>query len=200
MREGRAIAYRVGNTEDLELARRARRDDAAAGIVARRLLPRIRHTVRLLVDGHPDAGDLVQQCMLAIIEGLGGYSGSGSLEGWAGGICYRVVMRQMKRRRRSDRMLVPMPESVEAQAADPASESVRARVGETLERHLARLPESRRAAVVLHAVYGYKVSEVAGITEAAVDTVRDRLRTGLRDLRASLARDPVARDLLKGGR
>jgi RNA polymerase sigma-70 factor (ECF subfamily) len=183
------------HADDLALARRAAMRDEEADILVRRLLPRIDRTVRLLVGGHEDAADLVQQCLLAILENLRSYRGTGSLEGWAGGVAYRVVMRQMKRTRRAERALVAIPGGIEARGPDPAGQSLSSEIGGTLELHVSRLPLERRTALVLHLVQGYTVSEVAGLTGAPENTIRDRLRVGLRELRRSLATDPAAREL-----
>ena len=65
-------------------------------------------------------------------------------------------------------------------------------------KHLSKLPEKRRHTLVLRLAYGYSVAEVAAITDAPVNTVRDRIRVGLKELRQSIARDPAADELMGG--
>jgi RNA polymerase sigma-70 factor (ECF subfamily) len=54
--------------------------------------------------------------------------------------------------------------------------------------------------VVLHHVEGYGLPEIAEISGAPVNTVRDRLRIGRRQLRQRILADPEVRDWLKTGR
>ena len=64
-----------------------------------------------------------------------------------------------------------------------------------LEQHLAKLPDKRRSALVLRVLYGYSVAEVAEMTDAPLNTVRDRIRVGLRELRSSIVADPASAEL-----
>jgi DNA-directed RNA polymerase specialized sigma24 family protein len=50
--------------------------------------------------------------------------------------------------------------------------------------------------VVLHHVQGYGIVEVAEMTGAPVNTVRDRLRVGRRQLRKRILGDPALRGWL----
>jgi RNA polymerase sigma-70 factor (ECF subfamily) len=54
---------------------------------------------------------------------------------------------------------------------------------------LAELPEAQRTALVLRHVMGYSVSEIAEMTEASPNTVKDRLLRGSREMRRSIRRD-----------
>jgi RNA polymerase sigma-70 factor (ECF subfamily) len=171
-------------------------DNDAARRLLERIGPRVRHTVRLLVGRDGEVEDYTHACFVAILENLGKYRGTGPLEAWAGQLTYRVLMRQLKRRRRSERTVTLVAEDAGIVSTTPEREATRRSRHEMWSAHLGRLPEKRREALVLRLVHGYSVAEVARITEAPLNTVRDRIRVGLRELRRSLAADPAATELL----
>jgi len=181
--------------EDLELARAALRDRAAAQRLLVRLGPRVQHTVRLLVGRDQEVEDLVHGCLLAILENLRRYRGTGTLEAWAGQLTYRVLMRQLKKKRRNERTVALVTEDLGTDFADPEKETARLGVKGRLAEHMAALSDKRREALVLRVAYGYSVAEVAEMMDVPANTVRDRIRTGLKDLRRSISRDPAAREL-----
>jgi len=185
-------------SKDILLVRKARKDKQAAQALLERLLPKVRHMVYLLVGGDQDAGDLVQVCLVEILENLSRYRGEGSVEGWAGKISYRVIMRQMKRRRRSERILSLVAEEAGVAASDPAEQSARREIMERLRKHMQEIPVKRRITLILRLVYEHSVAEVAEITGVPVNTARDRLRVGLRELRSSLSNDPASMALISG--
>jgi len=182
--------------DDVRLARRAARDREAARELLERLGPRVRHTVWLLVGRDEEIEDLTNSCLLAILENAGKFRGTGPLEAWAGQLTYRVLMRLLKRKRRSDRTLTLVPEETGIATTNPEVEAARRGIADRLARHIARLPEKRRETLVLRLAYGYSVSEVAALTDAPVNTVRDRIRVGLKELRQSIARDPASAELM----
>lgn len=181
--------------EDLRLARKAVTDRKTAEVVMDRLAPRVRHTVRLLVGRDDEIEDLTHNCLLAIWENLAKYKGTGPLEAWAGQLTYRVLMRQLKRKRRNERTVSLVPEDRGISSANPEGSVASKGMMDRLEEHLQRLPDKRRRALVLRVLYGYSVSEVAQMTEAPLNTVRDRIRVGLKELRTSIVGDPASAEL-----
>jgi RNA polymerase sigma-70 factor (ECF subfamily) len=182
--------------EDVRLARRAGSDPKAVEEIVLRLAPRVRQTVWLLTGGSGDVEDLAHSCLLTILESLDKFRGTGPLEAWAGQLTYRVLMRALKRQRRSERTVSLVAEETGVAPTDPERETVRLGVNRALGRLLGRLPEKRREVLVLRVLYGYSVAEVAAMTATPVNTVRDRIRVGLKELRQALARDEEALDLL----
>lgn len=186
--------------EDLKLARDAQKDRMAAETLVERLAPRVRQTVLMAVGGDQEADDLTHVCLVEILENLGHYRGAGPLEAWAGRLTYRVLMRHLSRRRRSERTVALTSEEHGIAVSNPEHDASQERLRSRLKHHLQKLPEERRVTLVLRLVYQYSVAEVAEITNAPVNTVRDRIRVGLKELRQSLLRDPQATDFLKEGR
>jgi len=182
--------------DDLRIARDATADRDAARRLLERIGPRVRQTVRLLVGRDDEIEDYTHTCFLAILENLGKYKGTGPLEAWAGQLTYRVLMRQLKRRRRSERIVTLVAEETGTVTATPEREAARHSRADVWSAHLRKLPDKRRETLVLRLVYGYSVAEVAELTQAPLNTVRDRIRVGLKELRQSLAADPAAVEML----
>jgi RNA polymerase sigma-70 factor (ECF subfamily) len=186
----------AGALGDLRVARDATVDRDAARRLLERIGPRVRHTVRLLVGRDDELEDYIHSCFLAILENLGKYKGTGPIEAWAGQLTYRVLMRQLKRRRRNERTVTLVAEDTGVVLTTPEREVMQRSRTDLWAAHLGKLPEKRRETLVLRLVYGYSVAEVADLTGAPLNTVRDRIRVGLKELRQSLAVDPAALELL----
>ncbi len=184
------------NESDLRLAKAATKDRAAAEKILVRLEPRVRQSVRLAVGRDQDANDLVNICLLEILKNLGRYLGTGSLEAWAGRLSYRVMMRQLSRRRRRERTEPPVDFETGATEETPEGKASRAHLRKRLAAHFEKLPLERRQTLILRLVQGHSVAEVAQITDVPINTARDRIRVGLRELRKSLNKDPETHDYL----
>ena len=182
--------------QDLVLVREAQRSAKAKGELLDRLIPKVQQTIYWLVGGDAEAPDLINICLTEILVALRTYRGEGSVEAWAQRISYRVAMRQLKRRRARDRTfaLVDTPEA--AGFENPEREAVQKHLRERLQHHLLRLSPERRVTLALRVVNGHSVPEVAEITGVPLNTVRDRIQTGLRQLRKFLESDPELRGML----
>lgn len=185
------------NESDLRLAKAATEDRAAAEKVLVRLEPRVRQAVLLAVGRDQEAGDLVHICLLEILKNLGRYRGTGSLEAWAGRLSYRVMMRQLSRRRRRERTEPAIDFEAGVNEETPERRAGRSHLRERLAAHFEKLPWERRRTLILRLVHGYSVAEVAQITGVPLNTARDRIRVGLKELRTSLQRDPESHDYLE---
>jgi RNA polymerase sigma-70 factor (ECF subfamily) len=160
-----------------------------------RLLPRVRRTVGWLVGADRDADDFVQLALVEVLRSAGGFRGESSLETWADRIAVRTARHALRKRR--DREMV-----VVAEPRDDSGATGDADAGQLLRRDVARalscVPAERRVCLVLKLVYQYSVAEIAEMTGARVNTVRDRLRVGRRELRKAALRDPALRAFIAG--
>ncbi len=168
------------------IARAREGDRAAADALLRPLVPRIRNLVRYLVRGDSEVDDIAQLAMVAILRGLPGFRAEGAFLAWVDRIVVREAISQAKRGRRE-----------RAQRADAAPE-LRVVGGDTslAERYenrreaarlLDALPPEQRQAIVLHHVAGMSVPEVADALGLPFDTVKSRMRLGMKKLRAAHA-------------
>jgi RNA polymerase sigma-70 factor (ECF subfamily) len=172
---------------DLALAERARIDRTAAEEVLLRVRPRVQYAIRVLMKNDRDVDDVVGQTMLEILESIGNYKGKGSLEAWAGKIAFYTVTGHTKRRRMIERVMIPDTMDVGVNRITPEQETSRKRLREKLALTLEKLPAERRKTLVLRLVFGHSIAEIANLTNVPINTVRSRLRTGLRELRKSVS-------------
>lgn len=198
---------------DLALAEAAGRGDPRARrILADLLLNRVRTMVSYIVGTDQDADDLVQASLVEILMSAGSYRGEGQLSSWADRITVRTAMRML--RKRSAMKEVPAPDGDAAETVEPSgpydcpvlpqpAESqeqavARYQLRRRLAVHLGKLTPERRVAVALRWVHGYSLNEIAEFTDSSVNTVRDRLQVGKRQLQKAIATDPVLRDYKPG--
>src|SRR3569833_2933678 len=74
-------------------------DRAAAEVLCRELLPRVRNLVRYLVRGDSHVDDIAQEALIAVLRGLGTYRGDGKFESWVDRIVARTTFAALRRLR-----------------------------------------------------------------------------------------------------
>ncbi len=187
--------YQPDQDPDVSLARAAGRGDPdACRELAERLFDRTRTTVAYLCAGDRDADDLAQQSLVAVLKSARTFRGDCSLERWADRITIRTTLRRLKQRRWREGIVGLEAEPQPDHPVDPDRKLHRRLLRKRLAEVLGRLSEDRRTAVLLHWVHGYRVAEIAEITDTPVNTVRDRLRVGKKQLRKHLMKDPALAD------
>jgi RNA polymerase sigma-70 factor, ECF subfamily len=183
---------------DIEMTQAASRGDASA----RRdlvdvLMNQVRRTVSYLANPRGDAEDLAQLALIQILNSAGSFRGECTLGYWADRITVRTAMKQFRKRQRRDRLIQTVfPEELPPRRAvddDVALGQVRIRLSALLD----KLSDDRRTAVVLHHIQGYGIAEVAQMTDAPVNTVRDRLRVGRKQLKKRAMADSALRDWIR---
>ena len=162
------------------IAEAARGNRTAAGQLLEPLLPRVRNLVRYLTRGDSEVDDIAQQCLVAILRGLGQYRGDGSFLAWVDRVTVRRTFLELKkeRKRRAAWADVPAVEFLEGEGADPY---LRRR---DVVRLLDQLPDEQRRAIVLHHAVGFSISEVAELLGIPFDTAKSRIRLGIKKLRS----------------
>ena len=123
------------------------------------------------------------QTLLQVLESVGGYHGTGSLEAWAGRIAFHVVTKHMKRRWMTEKVVVLETDDIGVAPSNPEQNVSNLQTRQRVEEVLDKLPEERRATLVLRLVFGHSLAEISELTGVPVNTVRGRLRTGLKELR-----------------
>lgn len=174
--------------EQLALCQRvAHGDHSAAESLARLIMPVVRHAAQRITRTRSDAEDASQVATLEVLRSAKHYAARGSLEGWAGRIAVRTIVRWNGRH---GTPLVP--------EHDPDRDRSHATVARVpgfealprpLEEYLDALPETQRTALVLRHSLGYTIPEIAETTEAPVPTVRSRIDKAMTRIRASIRRD-----------
>jgi len=178
----------------------AQGDQAAKRDLINLVIDQVRRTISYLARPDREAEDLSQLALIQILRSAGSFRGECTLKYWADRIAVRTAMKQFRKRQRRERLGAASwepPPAVSEQKVDVDVDSlkVRARLGMLLE----KLSEERRTAVVLHHVQGYGIAEIAAMTNAPVNTVRDRLRVGRKQLRKKILADPCLKDWIGTG-
>jgi RNA polymerase sigma-70 factor (ECF subfamily) len=170
-------------------------DPAAMEALVVELLPRVRNLVRYLVRGDSDVDDVAQDALVKVLERLHSFRGEGRLESWVDGVVLRVTLVSMRRR--------------SAEARRHGGESVEGLVSLAPvglpDRYMARrqtvaaldeVPDKQRHTLVMHHVLGMSVPEIADAIQVPVETVRSRLRLGMKRLRTLLV-EPGGEDAMR---
>lgn len=166
------------------MQRVARREAAAERELVVRVLQRVRKKANLLLRSG-DVDDATQVAMLEILRSAHGFAGHGSLEGWCERIAIRSIVRMRRRDHQHDARIDPR--AVPDDHPAPADSLVRRDV----ERFLAELSDERYAAIVLRYVEGCSIDEIADTMQVSRNTVKDRLRCALEELRKLARRSEV---------
>ncbi len=161
------------------IARAAGGDRASAGALLESILPRVRNLIRYLLRGDAEVDDFAQQSLLAVLKGLPSYRGDGAFLAWVDRIVARTTFAALKKQRKRE----GQERDVELEAL-PTTGMDEYLLRRQVARWLDTLPENQRHAVVLHHVLGMSVPEIADTLSLPFDTVKSRLRLGMKRLRA----------------
>ena len=186
-------------TEDLELVRRASGGDPSAQRrFLDRVLGRVRKTTSFLVGASSDAEDLTQQVLVELIRAAGSFRGESSLNYWVDRVTIQTAAKHLEKkdRRRRIRTSFWQPGVQQVSVEDRAA---RREIRVLVAAHLAELEPKQRFCIVLHYLYEYEVPEIAKMTGSKLNTVRGRLRRGLKQVRQSILSDPGLKEWIEEG-
>jgi RNA polymerase sigma-70 factor (ECF subfamily) len=184
--EERLVTEAANDALDPRIAAAAAGDREAAEQLLAELLPRVGNLVRYLIGRDRDLEDITQRALMEILRSLGTFRGESKLTTWSDRITSRVTMAHVKRRQKEavQRRAAAAELSVVGDGEDWKGEYLARRRAVKL---LDALPEEQRQAVVLHYVVGLSVPELAEQLSIPFETVRSRLRLGMKKLREQYA-------------
>jgi RNA polymerase sigma-70 factor (ECF subfamily) len=180
-------------SDDVELAKWARRDAQAAEKILKRLYPKIFKVVRSVVRNHHQADDVGQTAAVEVMKSLQNYKGRGTLEAWAGQIAFRVAVRSMKSAEIWDQKHVPIWSENLEDTANPEKTAIRRQLFESLIGKIDAVSGERKVPLLLHLAYGYTVEEVSELTGVSPNTIKDRLKIAYHELREVMKNNPGLR-------
>ncbi len=163
-----------------------------------RLLDQVRRTVSYVLGPIQDAEDLSQVALVEIVEASGSFRGESSLEYWASQISFRIALRHAKKYRRREE-LTASNWTPPREQRDVDEEVGIGRVRTRISVLMQQLSPKKRTALVLRLVEGYSQKEIAEITGVSINTVRDRLQVGRKQLRKLVLADPLLMDWAGSG-
>jgi RNA polymerase sigma-70 factor (ECF subfamily) len=156
--------------------------------LANRLVVRVRRASLSLMRGSVDADDAAQHALIEILRSAHTYRGDASVERWADRVTSRSVIRFARAVRRRNQAVEPGLDA-EHVIADAVDLSAREGVARGIEQYLSMLPDARREVLLLRHAFGHSIEEIAELTQASPNTVKDRLLAARRDLRKLIQRD-----------
>ncbi len=134
------------------------------------------------------AESLTQDAFIRAWRNLSSFEGRSRFTTWLHRLTVNVVLDQRRRTRRRDARETSLDEAPEV-GTIPETRSRPEHGGHRmdLERAIATLPDGARSAFVLHDVQGYKIREIAELSDLAIGTVKAQLHRARRLLREALA-------------
>lgn len=167
--------------ENRALADRAQAgDDHAFRELYQRYAPLLVPRLRRLLRHRADVEDVLQMTFIEAHRSLAGWRRENAFGAWLHGIAFNVTgvfLRGKKRRWWSlsdSQMTIDRAPSL---TASSEREVVRNELAEQFEKALAKLPEKKRIAFVLHDVEGLGLAEIGELTGATPQTLSLRVRS-----------------------
>lgn len=157
------------------------------------------HATRGVLGSHdPDVKDAAQEAMIGFTRALPSFRGDCSVTTYASRIAARTALhwrRRSSRRRRQAETFAADAEPPAPERDDPLL-SVQAKQRLALLRSLLdELPPEQAEALMLRAVLGYSLKEVAAVAEVPVNTVRSRVRLAKMALLERIDADASQREI-----
>jgi RNA polymerase sigma-70 factor, ECF subfamily len=157
----------------------------------------VERMIARLLGSTPDLEDLVQTTFVEALRALPRYRGEASFKTWLIGIAVHVAQHHIRAGRlRRHAPLEAVPEHhVASPTPDVELRLDERRLSARLHALLDRIPASQRIALVLFAIEGRPVAEVAALTGASQTTTRSRVFFARRALRKLICADPALTEL-----
>lgn len=185
------------SSEDLELVRRAQREDVRAyDELIRRYQERIYATIYHMTSNHEDANDLVQETFIKAYKALKSFKGDSSFYTWIYRIAVNKTINFLKQRKNRVQMSLNDldfnaehdPDLVSLiSEKTPRRDLNLAELQDKLNVAMQRLSEQHRMVVTLHDIQGLSHEEIGKIMGCNVGTVRSRLFYARQQLQAYLS-------------
>jgi RNA polymerase sigma-70 factor (ECF subfamily) len=173
--------------DELTLRRAQRGDERAWADLVERYQRPVHALLERMLAGRPwdRVQDLAQDTFVRVHRALPRFDpgGPASLSTWMLTIAARLALNELRVRELRAPALAPEPIAPERDRADAAID--RARLGATIARCMAALPDGQRAILVLRDYHDLDYQDIADILELELGTVKSRLsraRTALRAL------------------
>jgi RNA polymerase sigma-70 factor (ECF subfamily) len=181
------MTFCVGRAEaDVAMERYARGDDAAFAIVYDALGPRLFGYFLRQTRDRARAEDLLQQTMLHIHRARDRFLPGAEVTPWAFAIGRRLLVDGIRKGKRE--ILVEEPEAQAGASPDPTGDQVvQAReLASSVEKVLAKLPQTQRTAFELIKGEGLSVAEAAQVLGTTVAAVKLRAHRAYEAIRGAL--------------
>lgn len=157
--------------------------------VARELASSMLHFLERYVGNHAVAEELLQETLIRMEKGLPSFAGRSSVKTWAFAIASRVAADYL---RHPDRRTQIVPLDAITEPVDPeppvVERIVMDEMNECIRGVIDSLPESYRAALILHDLEGLSAEQTAEVCECSVATAKIRIHRARSRLKEALAK------------
>ncbi len=187
--------------DDLALVQQCREgDEEARTRLVRRYMGQVRITLTRILGPDQEMPDLVQVALIEVLRSLRHYRGDALLRTWIDRVAANVAYQHLRRRRGPHTVPLELVPSSAGSATSASRGADRALEGRRLVEKLTGLLDGisakKRVALLLHAVLGYSVKEVAAMTDSRVATTKSRILYARKELLKAAHRDPALREWL----
>jgi RNA polymerase sigma-70 factor (ECF subfamily) len=139
-----------------------------------------------LVHDEQTSLDLVQETFIAAVRHIGGLRDDAKFGSWLFGIAHQKCIQRWRKQNREEVLLDEIPESPDEFEDGPDDLLIRREQEAQFMQLLNQLPPPQRSVLLLHFIEDFSLDEIAGITGAAVGTVKSRLHYAKKSLRKLL--------------
>jgi RNA polymerase sigma-70 factor (ECF subfamily) len=139
-----------------------------------------------LVHDEQTSLDLVQETFIAAVRHIGGLRNDTKFGSWLFGIAHQKCLQRWRKRNREEILLDEIPDAPDESENSPDDLLIRQEQEAEFMELLNQLPLPQRSVLLLHFVEDFSLEEIAGITGAAVGTVKSRLHYAKKSLRKLL--------------
>jgi len=137
---------------------------------------------RRLTGSRHDAEDIVHDLFLGLPEAIRSFEGRGSFDGWLSRVATRMALMRIRSTRRRREAALEDGHFV----SDPAGAGEQS----DLERHVAALPITLRAVLVLRQIEGYSHDEIGALLGISSGASRVRFSRAVQQLRQRMMEKP----------
>jgi len=138
---------------------------------------------RRLMGSRQDAEDIVHDLFLGLPEAIRSFENRGSFDGWMNRVVTRMALMRLRTARRRREASLDESQSVPPQPVSPEEQS-------DLDRHIAALPNTLRAVLVLRQIEGYSHDEIGALLGISSGASRVRFNRAVQRLRQRMMEKP----------
>ena len=119
--------------------------------------------------------DIVQETFIAAVRHVGSLRDDGKFGSWLFGIAHQKCIQRWRKQKHEEVLLDEIPDALDESENRPDDLLIRQEQEAEFMALLNQLPPPQRSVLLLHFVEDFSLEEIAGITGAAVGTVKSRL-------------------------
>jgi RNA polymerase sigma-70 factor (ECF subfamily) len=139
-----------------------------------------------LVHDEQTSLDLVQETFIAAVRYIGSLRDDAKFGSWLFGIAHQKCLQRWRKQNRDEMLRDEIAATPDEFENSPGDLLIRQEQEAAFMQSLNQLPLPQRSVLLLHFVEDFSLDEIAGITGAAVGTVKSRLHYAKKSLRKLL--------------